>query len=133
MILYKIIKTPFVAGWTDYRKTASFRRGGRWNSPGQPAMYLSSSVQTAMLEIAHYALSPRMANKLYRLVVFQFPELRLHRLPVSDLPQDWDHAEHHFATQAIGDALLRAGRHEGIVVPTTSVHPGITKHPNRDI
>lgn len=122
-----------MAEWSDYRKTSSFRRGARWNSPGQPVMYLSSNVQNAMLEIANYAISPKMANSLYRLVVFEFPLIRLHTVRVPSLPAEWSRSEHHAETQVLGDTLLRKAAHDGFVVPTTAVHSAISMHPNRAI
>lgn len=133
MILFKIIHKDFVSGWADYQKTGSFRNGARWNSPGTPVMYLSSNIQNAMLEIANYSISPRMANKLFRMAVFEFASLRLYEMSPEDLPVTWNADEHGTDTQEIGDKLLSSDSYDGFMAPSAAINNDIVSHPLNDV
>ncbi|BFM18773.1 hypothetical protein R50073_49560 (plasmid) [Maricurvus nonylphenolicus] len=133
MILFKIIHKDFVSGWADYQKTGSFRNGARWNSPGTPVMYLSSNIQNAMLEIANYSISPRMANKLFRMAVFEFASLRLYEMSPEDLPVTWNADEHGTDTQEIGDKLLSSDSYDGFMAPSAAINNDIVRHPLNDV
>ena len=92
-------------------------------------MYLASNAQNAMLEIANYAVSPRMANTLYRLVVFEFPATRLYETAPDELPPRWNERVHHSGVQQFGDRLLRQDDYEGFRVPTVALPTQISLHP----
>ena len=133
MILFKIIHKDVVDGWAEYQKTGSFRNGARWNSPGTPVLYLSSNIQNAMLEIANYSISPRMANKLFRIAVFEFASLRLYEMTPEDLPQTWRDEDHCSDTQALGDKLLNLDVYDGFVAPSVAINEEIVRHPLNDV
>ena len=133
MILFKVINKDFITTWTDYQKTHSYRKGARWNSPGTPAMYLSSNIQNAMLEIANYSISPKMANKLYRLVVFEFSSLRLHELAPKELPDNWNRGTHGIETQGLGDRLLTSDEYDGFRAPSVGINGEVVQHPLNEV
>jgi RES domain-containing protein len=128
VILYKTIHKDYIRGWANYQKTSSYRNGARWNSKNTPAMYLSANPQNAMLEIANYAVSPKIANTLYRIVVFEFPELRLLAVTPSQLPKQWNDAAHSTVTQQAGDAWLTSGRHDAFIAPSVTINHVIATH-----
>lgn len=133
MILFKIIHRDFVSEWADYQKTGSFRNGARWNSPGTPVMYLSSNIQNAMLEIANYSISPRMANRLFRMTVFEFASLRLYEMSPEDLPVTWNADEHGPDTQEVGDKLLSSDHYDGFLAPSAAINNDIVRHSLKDV
>jgi RES domain-containing protein len=126
MILFKVIKKPFVATWNDYEKTSSFTDGFRWNAPRTPIMYLSSNVQNAMLEIANYMPNPKMVNKLYEVAVFEFPELRLHSIEPTELTPTWNTTGHNIETQDLGMKYLSNDKDwDGIKIPSATINEDI--------
>lgn len=96
-------------------------------------MYLASNVQNAMLEIANYSISPKMANKLYRLVIFEFPTPDLYRVEPSELPLGWNDQGHTSTVQHFGDNLLRSPNRNGFIVPTVAVHETIAINDQDDV
>lgn len=129
MILFKAIHHQYLNKWQDYSKTSSYRHGARWNHATIPAMYTSQNVQNAMLEIANYTLSPAMANSLYKIAIFEFPELRLQHIEPAQLPKLWSDTEHKVSVKDLGSKWLTDPDYQGIVVPTASIHPAIATHP----
>ena len=66
MRLYRICHVRYLE---DLRGLgASYRDGARWNEPGFPIVYFAETPSVAMLEMAHYLPSPRLAPPGYRLV-----------------------------------------------------------------
>jgi len=117
-----------VKTWAEYHKTGSFLNGARWNSSGTPAMYLSLNIQNAMLEVANYSVSPKMANKLYRIVVFEFSSLRLYEVAPEELPVNWNSDTHGSETQIIGDKLLISEEYDGFIAPSAGINNEIVEH-----
>lgn len=129
MILFKAIQKAHVSSWDDYQKTSSYRDGARWNSAGMPVMYTSSNAQNAMLEIANYMPNPKTVNAVYDIVVFEFPELRLHYIEPSELPKEWHEEGHADVLKTIGDSYLSHKDFDGIVVPSATINRDIATHP----
>ncbi|GGW82265.1 RES family NAD+ phosphorylase [Alteromonas halophila] len=129
MILFKTIKTPYVDTWYDYSKTATFKSGGRWNSAGIAAMYTSTNPQNAMLELGNYCSSPKMANTLYKLLIFEVKELRLFEVDVTQLPSNWDRKPHGGACSTIGDRVLSDVNYDGLLIPSATINKDAATHP----
>jgi RES domain-containing protein len=128
MILFKTIHKDYVSTWSDYTKTSSFRQGARWNNANIPVMYTSSNAQNAMLEIANYVPSPKMVNQLYRMAVFEFPELRLHTIEPVELPTRWHGESHEQAAKDLGEKYLLDTRCDGIKVPSATINRDVATH-----
>jgi RES domain-containing protein len=126
--LFKAIQSNYVDTWQDYTKTSSFKNGARWNHAGVAALYTSKNPQNAMLEVANYTPSPKMANMLYTLVVFQVPELSLYIIEPSELPKVWSHPSHKKSVKNTGTKHLNNADHHGIVVPSVATHTDIATH-----
>ncbi|MAA94907.1 MAG: hypothetical protein CML22_06970 [Rheinheimera sp.] len=129
MILFKAIHSNYVSTWDKYKETTSFKNGARWNSPGVPAMYTSTNPQNAMLEIANYINSPAMVNKLYRIAVFEFPSLRLHKIDLPELPSNWYDISKPAKVKLVGDSYLKNAKYDGIQVPSITINRDIATHP----
>lgn len=128
MILFKTIHRDYVESWAKYQKTSSFLNGARWNSPGIPAMYLSLNIQNAMLEIANYSISPKIANELYRIAVFEFSSLRLYEMTPKELPVTWNKDTHGADTQMLGNRFLTDDEYDGFRAPSVGINNDIVRH-----
>ncbi len=96
------------------------RFGGRWNSKGQPAVYVASSESLAALEVLVH-LGRR--DPLSRYVLFQVrisAESILH-LDDDALPPNWRDPIPPAATAEIGDAWLASGESLALAVPSVVV------------
>jgi hypothetical protein len=82
-----------------------------------------------MLEIANYAISPSMVNKLYSIAVFEFPELKLKTVEPDELPSEWSHPDQKLSVKNAGDKYLTDKRWQGIIVPSVTIHHKIATHP----
>ena len=91
--------------------------GGRWNSPGRPAIYGSLSYACAMLEILVHANIGRIpATQGY--LVAEIPDgLRVERYEAQSLPAGWDGDDPSIA-QRFGDQWLQEARSAVLVVPS---------------
>jgi RES domain-containing protein len=99
----------------------SFRYGGRWNSPGRYAVYVSLSLSTAALEILVHAGTPRAIPRDELAISVWIPdELTMDRVDISNLPDDWQEIDHP-ACLAIGDAWIEEQRSAVLDVPSAVV------------
>lgn len=103
---------------------ASFRDGGRWNSPGHPVLYFGGSPSVAALEMGHYLVSPRHVPKGYALGVFEVPNSVV-ELGMDDMPDDWRRFPYPRTTQRLGDAWLARGQELVLRVPSCAVPAGL--------
>lgn len=80
--------------------------GGRWNSPGLPAVYLAGSRALAALEVAVHA--PREVLALeWRVIVVEVPESMIQSVEKRRLPGDWRNLPSSPGARRFGDAWLR--------------------------
>lgn len=91
--------------------------GGRWNSPGRPAIYGSLSYACAMLEILVHANIGRIpATHAY--VVAEIPDsVAIERPDALSLPSGWDGDDSSIARR-FGDQWLQEARSAVLVVPS---------------
>ncbi len=116
--VWRIVKRKHTASAFD--GNAARRFGGRWNSPGRRAVYVSGSKSLALLEIlVHLDVS----RPLPRLAAFTFTlEAQLiERLRPDVLPRDWRTGRGLVSTQRGGDEWLASGRFLALAVPSTIV------------
>ena len=96
------------------------RYGGRWNSPGLPAVYLAESRALAALEILVHA--PREALLLDWIVIdVEIPDAWLEKVSPSELPENWRARPSSSAAQTYGSEWLRAGRGLALVLPSVVI------------
>ena len=105
---------------TAFDGKAAARVGGRWNSPGQRAVYASGSKSLAVLEILVHL---DVGRPLPRFVAFNFDDddLLVARLAPRRLPQNWRTLAGLAATRQIGDAWLTGARELALAVPSVIV------------
>lgn len=113
----------------DYRGLgASYTDGARWNRVGQPVMYFAQSAATALLEMANYLPSPRLAPRNLHLGIYELPDSApVFELPDASLPGDWKGFPYPASTQAIGGDWLDQCSELVLVVPSVAVPKGLEK------
>lgn len=94
--------------------------GGRWNSPGIPAVYASENRALAMLEVLA-GLGEPAALGPYVMVSVQLDESLVTTLKPSDLPEDWNSYPPPSSVQSIGDQWISEARSVALQVPSVLV------------
>jgi RES domain-containing protein len=91
--------------------------GGRWNSPGRPAIYGSLSYACCMLEILVHANIGRVPST-HCYVVAEVPaDVAVERQDASTLPAGWDTDDASIA-RSFGDRWLQETRSAVLLVPS---------------
>lgn len=96
------------------------RFGGRWNLPGESAVYLAESRALATLEILVHA--PREALLLDWVIIgVQVPETWIAKVEVTDLPTEWQARPTSWKAQVFGSRWLREGRKPALRLPSVVI------------
>lgn len=91
--------------------------GGRWNSPGKPAIYGSLSYACCMLEILVHANIGRVPST-HCFVVANVPDdVAVERKVTNTLPEGWDTDDTSIA-RSVGDQWLMDARSAVLLVPS---------------
>ena len=115
----------------------TFRRGGRWNSPGRYIVYVAESLALASREyLAGIPLSELVIPSMVYLQV-DIDERMIEAIDKHKLPRNWAAAEHSNATQKLGDNWYDEGRSLALRVPSAIIPVGHNyllnrKHPDFD-
>jgi RES domain-containing protein len=98
----------------------AWRVGGRWNSPGRRAVYLSEHLSLAALEIlVHVTKASAPAHVAIELNVPD--DITLYEPPTGALPSDWRAESIPRSTQQLGDAWLDRGAEALMRVPSVII------------
>mgnify|MGYP001773961249 FL=1 len=115
---YRLVKKKWKASAFDGEGARLF--GGRWNSRGQPCIYVAASESLAMLEIMvhldDYGLMSHYA--LYEVLI---PQDSIVWLQSDQLPPDWREEPAPPSTAAIGDVWLSSRQSLALAVPSVIV------------
>lgn len=98
--------------------------GGRWNSPGRYAIYVSGNLSLAMLELLVHiddAEKFRSTPHVYHSIVF--PDAAVATLAEGDLPDGWDARPEPTTAQVAGDEWLDRHITPVLAVPSVMVPP----------
>ena len=113
---YRIVKTK--------RATSAFNgqgaklNGGRWNSPGQPCVYLASSPSLAQLEMLVH-LNNEALMLAYTLFEVIIPVQYIDKLGDDRLPGNWEESPAPVELADIGDQWLKdAGSGLALAIPS---------------
>lgn len=94
--------------------------GGRWNSRGRPAVYASSRLSLAALELLVHTDVPLVPTDLVACEI-EIPDgVEIETVDVTDLPKDW-RTPGHPGCRAIGDTWLAEERTPVLRVPSAVV------------
>lgn len=98
--------------WADDALSGEGARkyGGRWNSPGQPLVYLGGSRALAALEMLVHLTTPLSRAKVYKIIQVTIPENLISEYPLHILPENWRDYPATQLTQEIGDDWLKASQ-----------------------
>ncbi len=114
---YRIVKKRYIA--TAFDGEGAKEVGGRWNSPGRPAVYCAGHVSLAILEVvvhADEALAP-----YYVVIPVTFGEELVETLSPARLPSNWRKYPAPASVLALGDEWLRDKRSPILRVPSAVV------------
>lgn len=103
--------------FADLSGDGARRYGGRWTSPGRPAIYTATSQALALLEvIVHLDLDSTLLPADYVMLEVDIPDdASVWRVPRVALRRDPGHLRH------IGDTWLASGLTVALVVPSVIV------------
>ena len=94
--------------------------GGRWNSKGNGAVYVSDSVALAVLEILVHLRNIGVMQH-FMLCEITLDEASVMTLDPEKLPDDWQADSPSYSTMSIGDEWLSSGASLALAVPSTIV------------
>ncbi len=115
---YRIVKDKYCDNAFDGE--GARLHGGRWNSKGTSAVYLSDSVSLAILEVLIHTNDQRsLAN--WCLFEMELPLDEVVELPIDMLPEDWNSSPAASSTMIMGDVWLRSDGPIALRVPSTAV------------
>jgi RES domain-containing protein len=95
--------------------------GGRWNSPGLPALYTSSTIALAALEYLVHLDSDEAPHDLIATRIDVPDDLAIATIAPQSLPARWYRYPAPAACRAVGDAWLREGKTAILCVPSAPV------------
>lgn len=118
---FRICKTRHLA--TALSGEGARMSGGRWNSPGLPVVYTSSSLSLATLEVLVHLEDPELLANLFSWIPLEIPDDLVERLDPATLPPEWLSDEPGPASRSAGDGWLKSRRSAALAVPSV-VTPG---------
>jgi RES domain-containing protein len=119
VIVHRVIKARYAS--TPLSTDGARRLGGRWNSPGVPALYGADSLALAALEVFVH-LQPNARHVHHVAVRLRLPERPgVSEWSASDLPPGWKTLEGNAQCRAQGDDWLRAAGGLALRVPSVIV------------
>ena len=117
MILYRLAKCIYI---NDFSGLGAQRYGGRWNSIGQPMLYLTESRSLAILEVLVH-LSPTIIPGNYCMAEFEVPGDSIQNLTIDELPHNWQDVSPTIGAKKLGDTFIKQQRHLLLKVPSAIV------------
>jgi len=103
MTAWRIVPEQWAA--TAFDGEGARLHGGRWNSPGKPAVYLADTRALAALEVLVH-LNPAMAALRYQMIEVSFPPSLVQSIDLAALGEALTSPSVQPATQHAGDAWL---------------------------
>ena len=94
--------------------------GGRWNSPGVPAVYASESRALATLEVLA-GLQTNSPLPGYVLIPAEFDDSLVVAIKLDEVPADWRESPPALSTQRLGDNWIALGKSAVLRVPSALV------------
>lgn len=115
MIFYRLVTRRYASeAWTG---SGANQFGGRWNHKGHSAVYVSTSVALASLEILVHAGRDTLLNQ-YQLFSIEIPDDQIERLDKAWLPEDWRDNPAPVSTMDLGTSWLEATSTLALILPS---------------
>jgi RES domain-containing protein len=115
--VYRICRAPFRA--LDGEGARLY--GGRWNSPGRPVVYASTTLALAALEYLIHVAPATAPSDLVALTIELPDDEPIERVDDRQLPGSWERELESAPCQAIGDAWADSLRGLILLVPAAPV------------
>ncbi len=114
--VYRICRAPFAA----LDGEGARRYGGRWNRPGRPAVYASTTRALAALEYLVH-IDPVDVPRDLVLLTIAISDAKRDAIPAAMLPAGWEHVLEHPNCQELGDAWLAEAASAVLEVPAAPI------------
>jgi RES domain-containing protein len=95
--------------------------GGRWNSPGRPAIYCVGSLSLAMLEVLAHVSTEEDAGEKRVFFTVDIDDKGMEEIATTDPPRNWQSALNVGPCRRQGDAWLGRGHSVALRVPSALV------------
>ncbi len=95
--------------------------GGRWNSPGRPAIYCAGSLSLAMLEVLAHVSTEEDAGEKRVFFTVEVDDKLVEEVATVDLPRSWRSALNMNPCRRMGDAWLGRRNSVALRVPSALV------------
>jgi RES domain-containing protein len=115
---WRIVKSRYAAAAFDGEGARLY--GGRWNSPGTPMVYTSSTISLAVLEVLVHLQEASLLSS-YSLIAARFDDAFVESLDRSMLPDGWRSYPAPSELQRIGDEWVQSQRSAVLEVPSVIV------------
>ena len=104
--------------------------GGRWNSPGYHAVYLSATLTLAMLEVlVHIDDTEAFLKKSHVYHSVRFSRSNIAVLEANSLPEHWNARPETRASQRVGDEFIERAEHPLLALPSVVVPSSLRYDP----
>ncbi|TCL05236.1 RES family NAD+ phosphorylase [Sodalis ligni] len=115
MIFYRLTQKIHAAeAWTGYGASIY---GGRWNHKGSAAVYVSTTIALASLEILVHSIHDSLMNQ-YSLFSIELPDDQVEYLENAYLPDDWREDPAPFSTMDLGTGWLDSIEGIALIIPS---------------
>jgi len=105
MLVYRIAKWRYL---NDLTGQGAKLYGGRWNREGIPALYSSSHLSLAVLELLANQIR-QLVDESYGYIAISIPDsIQAEKVTVEELSQSWRRSEYDESTVDIGSFWLRS-------------------------
>ena len=115
MIFYRLVTGRYASeAWTG---SGANQYGGRWNHQGHPAVYVSTSIALASLEILVHVKNEAILNQ-YQLYSIEIPDSEVESLDKQWLPDNWQENPMPVSTMDLGTGWLQSGSGLALMLPS---------------
>ena len=119
MIVYRIVNEKYAL---DLSGNGAKLNGGRWNSEGNPALYVSSHISLAYLEILVNANYDQLIKAKFKVMSIDISLVTMIESPSTvDLPFQWDSIMITTHSQRYGDSFLISRKALMLKIPSAVV------------
>lgn len=118
MYVFRLCRRPFKA--LDGEGARLY--GGRWNSPGMPVIYTSSTLSLAAIEYLIHLDPKHLPADLIALKILVPDDLPILLADPGALPPDWHTLAECEECRTAGDAWLAKGKFPVFRVPAAAIH-----------
>lgn len=119
MIVWRLLRKKFSKEPLSGEGARIF--GGRWNSPGTPAVYASEHLSLAALEL-FVRLNIDDFGETFAAIPIYIPDsIKVIKIELQSLPKNWRDIPPNRFTQNIGDSWIRNAETSVLMVPSVIV------------